>query len=244
MAEEDVTESHAGEAFGRHRSLGRKKAVMTKFGKVLAVFTLFASFAFLGIAWVSFRGGPNWDAEAAALSGYTIQQADGGKWTVTDRLTNQAVTVASSTVEAAAIVAARKDLDKKQNDEITALADQTDKYKKKLAAAKKYNTADVKALESRVTELTAQLNELNAKIVKLSADFVKRSQEAQAIRAEVTKRREDVFRLSRELQEIRTDNFRADELQKKLRDQLVRLDGVVAALESRNKQLRATVQPN
>jgi hypothetical protein len=40
------------------------------------------------------------------------------------------------------------------------------------------------------------------------------------------------------LSEIRTDHFRSEELERKLRDQLVRLDGVIANLESRNQQLR------
>jgi predicted RNase H-like nuclease (RuvC/YqgF family) len=216
---------------------------MTKIGKCLVVFAVGASFAFLGFAWVSMMGGPNWDAEAAALPDYTIQKADDGKWTVTERVGGASVSVQpSSTVEAAAIIAARDDLHKKQQTEIDRLKAETKEFRAGLAEVQKFNAADVKALAARVQELNQQLEGLNAKVLNLSNDVVKRSQEAQAIRTEAAKRREDVFRLTRELREIRADNFRADDLQKKLRDQLVQLKGVELALESRNKQLRSEVR--
>jgi predicted RNase H-like nuclease (RuvC/YqgF family) len=214
---------------------------MTKFAKCLVVFAVGASFAFLGFAWVSMMGGPNWDAEAVALPGYEFTKAEGGSWTVRDRATGQAITVKSPTVRASAILAAREDLAKKQDDETQKLSGPTAKYKKNLADAQKLNQADTKAMEARVQQLNTQLENLNAKILELSGDVVKRSQEAQLIRNEAAKRREDVFRLTRELAEIRTDQFRSEELERKLRDQLVRLDGVIVNLESRNQQLREAV---
>jgi predicted RNase H-like nuclease (RuvC/YqgF family) len=214
---------------------------MTKFAKCLVVFAVGASFAFLGFAWVSMMGGPNWDAEAAALPGYEFTKAEGGSWTVRDRATGQAITVKSPTVRASAILAAREDLAKKQDDETQKLSGPTAKYKKNLADAQKLNQADTKAMEARVQQLNTQLENLNAKILELSGDVVKRSQEAQLIRNEAAKRREDVFRLTRELAEIHTDQFRSEELERKLRDQLVRLDGVIVNLESRNQQLREAV---
>jgi chromosome segregation ATPase len=214
---------------------------MTKFAKCLVVFAVGASFAFLGFAWVSMMGGPNWDAEAAALPGYQISKGDDGKWKATDRATGKALTVKSPTVRASAILAAREDLESRRKAEIDSLAGPTAAYKKKLAEAKTLNEIDTKAMEARVKQLNAQLEALNTKILALSGEVVKRSQDAQAIRTEATKRREDVFRLTRELSEIRTDHFRSEELERKLRDQLVRLDGVIANLENRNKQLREAI---
>jgi predicted RNase H-like nuclease (RuvC/YqgF family) len=216
---------------------------MTTFGKSLVIFAVAVSFAFLGAAWVTLRGGPNWDAEVAALPEYTIQKDD-TKWSVTDRDTGKSVPVASSTIQAAAVAAAREDLDKKQQAEIKKLKDDAEKYKKATAELRKYNEADVKALQARIQELSSQLAEVDKNILSLSNEVVKRSQDAQAIRAEAAKRREDVYRLQRELEEIRVDNFRADDLQKKLQDQLARLNGVVLALESRNKQLHSEVNAN
>ncbi|HXY32968.1 MAG TPA: hypothetical protein VEI07_02010 [Planctomycetaceae bacterium] len=214
---------------------------MTKIAKCLVVFAVGASFAFLGFAWVSFMGGPNWDAEAAALPGYQINRGDDGKWKVTDRATGANVTVKSPSVRASAILAAREDIDKKAKAEIESLAKPTADYKKKLDEAKKLNEIDTKAMEARVQQLNKQLQDLNTKILELSGEVVKRSQDAQATRTEATKRREDVFRLTRELTEIRTDHFRSEELERKLRDQLVRLEGVIASLENRNKQLREAI---
>jgi predicted RNase H-like nuclease (RuvC/YqgF family) len=229
-------------SFGRRKSPGRKTAFMTKIGKCLVVFAVFASFAFLGFAWVSMMGGPNWEAEASAVPDYSIQKSNDGKWTVNERVGGATVSVPASTVEAAAIIAARDDLQKKQQAEITRLSDETKKFKAQTAEIQKFNAADVKALAARVEELNQQLAGLNTKVLNLSNDVVKRSQEAQAIRTEAAKRREDVFRLTRELREIRADNFRSDELQKKLRDQLVQLKGVELGLETRNQQLRNEVR--
>jgi chromosome segregation ATPase len=168
-------------------------------------------------------------------------QGDDGKWKATDRATGKALTVKSPTVRASAILAAREDLESRRKAEIDSLAGPTAAYKKKLAEAKTLNEIDTKAMEARVKQLNAQLEALNTKILALSGEVVKRSQDAQAIRTEATKRREDVFRLTRELSEIRTDHFRSEELERKLRDQLVRLDGVIANLENRNKQLREAI---
>jgi chromosome segregation ATPase len=215
---------------------------MTKFAKCLVVFVVGASFAFLGFAWVSMMGGPNWDAEAAALPGYEFTKGTDGQWKVTERATGQAVAVSQyPTVRASAILAARKDLADKQEAEIKKLKAPTADYKTRLAEAKKFNDVDSKAMEARVQQLNVQLDSLHKKILELSGEVVKRSQDTQAIRTEAAKRREDVFRLTRELTEIRTDHFRSEELERKLRDQLVRLDGVIASLESRNKQLREAV---
>ncbi len=214
---------------------------MTKFAKCLVVFAVGASFAFLGFAWVSMMGGPNWAAEAASLPGYEFTKGEDGRWKVTERATGQVITVKSPTVRAAAILAAREDLTKRREDEIKNLSGPTAAYKKKLDEAKQFNAADTKAMEARSKQLNTQLENLNAKILGLSGDLVKRSQDVQLIRDEAARRRADVFRLTRELTEIQTDHSRSEELERKLRDQLVRLDGVIASLESRNKQLRETV---
>jgi chromosome segregation ATPase len=161
---------------------------------------------------------------------------------VKERVGGASVSVSRGSVEASAVIAAREDLQKKQQAEIDRLKKETKAYKDETAEIKKLNAADVKALEARVAGLHQQLENLNAKVLALSNDVVKRSQEAQAIRTEATKRREDVFRLTRELKEIRADNYRADELQKRLRDELTQLNGVELALVSRNKQLHSDVQ--
>ncbi len=214
---------------------------MTKIAKCLVVFVVGASFAFLGFAWVSMMGGPNWEAESAALPGYQISKGDDGKWKVTERATGQNISVPNATVRASAILAARKDQADKRDAEINALKKPTEAYKKKLDEAKKLNEIDTKAMEARVQQLDKQLQDLNTKIINLSQDVVKRSLDARAVRDEASKRREDVFRLTRELAEIHTDHSRSEELERKLRDQLVRLDGVIINLESRNKQLREAI---
>jgi chromosome segregation ATPase len=210
---------------------------MTKLGKCLVVLIVAASFAVLGFAWVSANGGPNWDAEAAALHEYSIQKSE-GKWSVSDRETGTAVSVQPPSVEAAAVLAARKDLKSKMDKEDAELKKDTEYYRTQVVKVRNDNEADVKALDARVKELIGQVAALDEKILGLSNEVVKHSQEAQSVRTEVAKRREDVYRLARELEEVRADKFRADQLISRLRDQLYRLNGVATALEGRNRQLR------
>src|SRR5205823_2167592 len=115
--------------------------------KCLVVFAVGASFAFLGFAWVSLIGGPNWDAEAAALADYSIEKenAPDGKWSVKERTAGRTVTVPAPSVQASALIAARRDLKAQQDAEATKLEAETKSYKEKLAEVQKQNQADIKA---------------------------------------------------------------------------------------------------
>ena len=212
---------------------------MNKYSKSLVVFTAAASITFLGFSAVSLVGGPNWSAEAALLPDYSIEAVEGDKvtWKVTERLTAQNVPVQKSEVHAAAIIAARKHLGTKLDNEAKSLTAKTQEARTKLAEAVQLREADMAAMKKRETEMAAQFEAVNQKSLDTQNQSVRRSQEAQAVRAETEKRREDVFRLKRELEEIRADLYRAVEQLKKLQDHKIRLDGVIAPLERRQEQL-------
>ena len=213
---------------------------MNKYSKPLVVFTAAASITFLGFSAVSLVGGPNWSAEAALLPDYSIEAVEGDKvtWKVTERLTGANVPVQKSEVEAAAIIAARKHLGAKLDNEAKSLTAKTQEARTKLTEAVKLREADTAAMKKRETEMAAQFEAVNQKSLDSQNQAVRKSQEAQAVRAEAEKRREDVFRLKRELDEIRVDLFRTVEQLKKLQDHKIRLDGVIGPLERRQEQLK------
>ncbi|MGE3315354.1 MAG: hypothetical protein AB7O26_09570 [Planctomycetaceae bacterium] len=213
---------------------------MNKYSKPLVVFTITAALTFLGFSAVSSVGGPNWTAEAEQLSpDYAFEAVPGEKTTykVTDNATGQAVTSAKPEVQAAAIIAARKHLDKKQKDEIAKLTADATKVQGELDTAIKLREADIQAMAKREQEMAAKIDEVNKQILQTREESVRKSQEAQAVRAEAERRRGDVFRLQRELEEIRADLYQASEHQKFLRDHLERLNGMIGPLERRREQL-------
>jgi len=219
---------------------------MNKYSKPLVVFTAAASITFLAFSAVSTVGGPNWDAEAELLPDYKIEAVEGETttWKVTNNRTGQAVSTTAPEVYAAAIIAARKDIDKLQGAEIARLNEETTEVKARLAEAIKLREADVQAMAQREANLSAQLDAVNKKILDTQNAAVAKSQEAQAIRADAEKRREDVYRLKRELEEIKADRYQALEHQKKLQDYLTRLEGVIGPLERRQEELEQATKTN
>jgi hypothetical protein len=214
---------------------------MNKFSKPLVVFTAAAAVSFLGFSAVSSVGGPNWTAEAELLPDYAFEKVDGEKttWKVTDRLTNENVSVPKPEVQASAVIAARKHYSAKLDKRTKANNDEALKARTQLEEAVKLREADILAMQKREAEMAALLEADNKKILESQAETVRKSQEAQAVRAEAEKRREDVYRLKREFEEIRANLFQAIEQQKKLRDHLIRLEGVIGPLERRQEQLNS-----
>jgi chromosome segregation ATPase len=216
---------------------------MNKYSKPLAVFIAAAAFTFLGFAAVSSVGGTNWNAESEQLSpAYTIESVPGDKitWKATDNVTGKAVNPSKPEVQASAVIAARRDLDKKQKEEIGKLNAATAEANGKRETAEKLRTLDTEALKKRAEELQTKLAEVNKQILDIRGESIRKAQESQAIRAEAERRRGDVYRLERELAEIEADLYQATEHQKFLRDHLERLNGMIGPLERRHEQLEAS----
>ncbi len=212
---------------------------MTKISKCLAVFTTAACLAFLGVASVSLVAGPNWEAEARELSDFSFEKSDGETitWSVEETVLEKPVSNGSSPVLPKVIIAARKSLKRKQDDELLQLRDDIDKIEPRLEEAKQFIKVDLQAIAQRKAELVAELEEIHRNTEDVSSQGIKRSQLAQATRATVAQRREDVIRLRTQLAEIRTDKFRATEQIILLRDALATVRSSLERLERRWEQL-------
>ena len=217
---------------------------MTTFSKIFTVFITLASLSFLGFAWVTFVGGPNFQADQVEqLPEYVFEKSTDGKkvtWAVKTRRTLETVSATPPTLPGV-VVAARKDFDQKLQDEITGLEKQIKVLEGdggKIAEARKLIEVDLKGLDTREKELQSELDARRAEIKEKTDEGIKKSQDSQAVRAEAARRREDVFRLLNQLEEIRTDYYRAVEQARKLADQLVRIRGSIDRSRRRLIQLQ------
>ncbi len=216
---------------------------MTKFSKVFAVFVTLASLTFMGFAVATVVGGPNYQAEQVEqLPDYVFELTPGEKptWAVKTRRSAETVPASPATLPGV-IVAARKHLDGRLQEEIERLDPQIKVLEGadgKIAEAKKLIEVDRKGLEKREKELNSELAALRATIKDVADQCIKKSQESQAVRAEAARRREDVFRLLNQLEEIRTDHYRAVEQARKLKELLVRVRGSIDRSQHRFVQLQ------
>ena len=212
---------------------------MTKISKCLAVFTTAACLAFLGVASVSLVAGPNWEAEARGLSDFSFEKSEGETitWSVEETVLEKPVNNGSSPVLPQVIIAARKSLKQKQDDELLQLRDDISKIEPRLEEAKQLIKVDLQAIAQRKVELVAELEEIHRNTKDVSSQGIMKSQEAQDVRATVAQRREDVIRLRTQLTEIRTDKFRTMEQIILLRDALATVRSSLERLERRREQL-------
>jgi chromosome segregation ATPase len=217
---------------------------MRSIGKVLAVFTAFGSLAFLGFAWVTAAGGPNWRAEAIDLrEDYVVDNPEGGAAYAVRSVRDADQFSKSSPLLPEVVIAARKHKATRQQEQIRELEEQIEGVKTELTNVEQFIRVDLAALAQREAELVAELTALNEQISALTQQGIEKAQAAYESQAEAQRLRNDVARLKTQLDEIRTDRHRAETQQAKLKDLLIRYESQLNALERRNQQLKSTTNP-
>ncbi len=215
---------------------------MTQFGKILAVLTTCLSVAFLGFAFATRVGGPNWERQADVLENYYIEKTSsntgGVTYTVKNRLTQEAAKQGSKVLPEV-LLAAYDDEGKKLSDKITNLAPVLPQLETRLKEVKSLQDLDLKAMDQRRKELEKSFVDVVKQIQDLSVEGGKVAQEALTIWNEGELRREDVARLRHHLEELEVDHFQTQEQKKRLLDELSRLRGVQARLQRRHQQLES-----
>ncbi|MBM79719.1 MAG: hypothetical protein CMJ78_03885 [Planctomycetaceae bacterium] len=213
---------------------------MTKFGKVLAILTLFFSLMFLGFTWVNYSGGVNWQgvaAEKELISSFSFTYVPGETptWTTSKRVGTETLPQQSSLP--AAIINARKDLITEQETRIGELDTQTPTIVQRATLLLTWVTADKQGMAERQLQLMDDLKAENEEIDRLSAQADQVARDTVSVQSTTTLRREDVFRLRQQLAELRTDQFQIGEQRRKLEDLLTRMKGVNGKLKRRQDQL-------
>ncbi len=214
---------------------------MTKISKVLVVFVTVASVSFMGVAFINLRGGPNWEAEAAKMTGYVFENTGGNPpvWKVTVRRgdAGQPTDVTTTKVLAEAVVAARNDRLTRLQAEIAAATEPQEDLRNQIGTAKRLNRDHNVAMTNRENELAEVLKGINQQADAQTLQGLQLARRVREISDEAADRREDVFRLTTNLHEIQTDRYQIEEQRRHLQDWLNVMSGVLDRLESRNQQL-------
>jgi hypothetical protein len=217
-------------------------SMKTNVGKVLSVVTAVASVLFLGFVSVAVFGGPNWEAEARKIEGFTFTrtpatESQSAQWTVTKHV-GTGNFQPSRAIEPVMVAA----LNDKLNEERTELQDleaRISPLEQQIAAANTAITADLAALDARVKELEAALADKRAQVQATAEQVEMKAIEVQKVEARIEARREDVLRLAAEVEELRVDNFRIQQIQQQLQDLIQQLDASLESTRRRHDQLDA-----
>ena len=212
---------------------------MTKFGKVLAIVTLFFSLAFLGFTWVNYSGGMNWeriarDPELIEEYSFTYTGGEAPTWNTSKRGGESLPAVTSLP---AAVIAARKDLIAQQETKIAAVDQQIPQLTAATTQKKALIASDLTAIDERQAQLMADLKILNAEIDRLTASADEVARDTVEVQSTTSLRREDVYRLRQQLAELQTDTYQIAAQRGKLEDLLTRMKGVNDKLQRRKDQL-------
>lgn len=219
---------------------------MKLLGKILVIFTVAVSLAFLGFVGATNIGGVNWNAEMQSddLGDYVFTPATPGTTTYSVRSRDATKQFSKSGESLAAVVVAARDQKvKNQQQEVGALDQQIEAAKAQLASAEQTIPLDIAAIGKRIEEIKQQQAAMQAQIDELNNQAQQQAQLAYNTRAEASKRRDDVVRLQAQLDELRTDRQRAEDLREKLERRLIEYQGQLASVTRRNEQLRAAKDP-
>lgn len=211
---------------------------MNTLSKVLAVAVFAMSLAFLGFVSVMIVGGPNWGAERVALlsDGYTFDKSEGEIVQWTAKLKGAAVGGAT-TVQPQAIINARKDLQRKQSDELNGLETRIPRMEQDLTRLEHLVEVDNQAITNRRESLQAQIDALRAEHLRTATDIQARADEGRETLLEVRARRHDVFRVDEQVEELNADASRLRDEKALLESRLTIIEGNNAQLERRRRRL-------
>lgn len=109
----------------------------------------------------------------------------------------------------------------------------------KTSDVRKWNPADMAAMDARAVVLSNQLKALNEEYLLLSKATIAKHQETQAVREEVERLRAETTQLLAQLDSLRAERGAAEADEKRLKDLLVQAEGMLQRAEQRKEQLKA-----
>ena len=179
---------------------------MEKLSRVLAVLVAVLSVAFMGFAGVVSFGGPNWEAEARSLEGYTFSRSGGENpvWTAT-RAAGRVELSPKSPLLPEVLTAAIRDRTEEARQERDRLAQEIPDLQKQSEALRAMQEQDLPALEQYFQTQSKRLADTHGQIATTSQQQEMLAAEISKIEDQIDSRREDVFRLELEYRVLEAD---------------------------------------
>ena len=214
--------------------------MLTRISKILAVFFVVGSLAFMGFAIAVTFGEPDLLQALSdkAFNGYTVikQEGAGGLWEA--KRGRDGGSVASSKVLPEVLVKVLNEVDQANRQEIQALKERQDALQLKRDQLVAARIGDEIALQTYESEARRQLASLRQQEADKAAEVISATTQAQKLEVSVAARREDVFRLKQQVREIQADNYRLQQIQAQLENLQVQLQDEVTRSEERKAQLQ------
>ena len=211
---------------------------MEKFSRVLAVLVAVLSIAFMGFAAVVSFGGPNWEAEARNLEGYTFSRSEGETpiWTAT-RAAGRVELTPKSPLLPEVLTAAIRDRTEQAKQERDTKAQEIPDLQKQAQALAAMQEADVPALDRYFQVQSQRLSDTHAQIDTTSQQQEMLAGEVSKIEDQIQSRREDVFRLELEYRVLEADKKRVSQNVDVVKEQIRLLEDELDKAQRRKQEL-------
>lgn len=216
--------------------------MISSLGRVLAVLVAMFSVAFMAFAISRWATVPDWASEAREMEDFRITRTEGEtpSWSAVTRRTGETVATSPNVAEVLEKMYQRATQDAQA--EIQQYETEVPILEGEIEEAKVSVAADDIGVQNRVNVMVARLEEMEAEVQRLTSESERQKALAQKLQQERERRRSDVYRTREELAEAREDTFRAEQLQKELTDMIRRVEGSVVKLQTRQQQLKESLQ--
>ncbi|WP_237229138.1 hypothetical protein [Rubinisphaera sp. JC750] len=216
--------------------------MISSLGRVLAVLVAMFSVAFMAFAISRWATVPDWASEAREMEDFRITRTEGEtpSWSAVTRRTGETVATSPNVAEVLEKMYQRATQDTQA--EIQQYETEVPILEGEIEEAKVSVAADDIGVQNRVNVMVARLEEMEAEVQRLTSESERQKALAQKLQQERERRRSDVYRTREELAEAREDTFRAEQLQKELTDMIRRVEGSVVKLQTRQQQLKESLQ--
>ncbi|MCA9054635.1 MAG: hypothetical protein KDA75_12410 [Planctomycetaceae bacterium] len=211
---------------------------MEKFSRVLAVAVAVLSVAFMGFAGVVSFGGPNWEAEARSLEGYTFSRSGGENpvWTAT-RAAGRVELNPKSPLLPEVLTAAIRDRTEEARKDRDRLAQEIPDLQKQSETLRAMQDQDVPALDRYFDTQSKRLADTHAQIATTSQQQEMLAAEVSKIEEQIESRREDVFRLELEYRVLEADVERTHQNVAVVEEQIRLLEDELDKAQRRKQEL-------
>jgi uncharacterized protein (DUF3084 family) len=213
---------------------------MEKLSRVLAVVVAVLSVAFMGFAGVVSFGGPNWEAEARAMEGYTFSRSAGDNpvWSATRAVGSEELSTKSPLLPAV-LTAAIKDRTTKAQERLTLLNADIPALEQQAKTLQAMQDSDVPALSQYFQVQSKRLSDTHAQIDATSQQQKTIADDIRKFEEQLTSRREDVFRLELEHRVLTADVERAKQNVSVVEEQIRLLEDELDKSMRRSRELDA-----